>query len=366
MSSVVVIHAPEDALPARALAEKLRQSGFQVTLEHPPGEALRQAAAGAQTSVALWSPSAVQNPGMVEDVAQIRAGGRQVIHASMQNAPPPGPFSEDRAVNLTGWRGEDTFQPWRDLARLVAEAAGVAPPEPPAAQGSGFFQPGRPGAETTAPQPTPEPAPVARPVHVEPPPPAQPRPAPAEAEAKRGGAGMLIGALVVLLIAAGGAGGYFYWRQTQGSQHAAAWEEVDRNDPQALRAFIAGDPGAYRSEAQAALAELEERSFEAASDADTIEALEAFLRDFPSSEHALRVRGHIAELEQLEANAPPEATLDEPPLEEPGTDPDLLPPGTLPPTPTPAPAPVPAPSPEPEPAPQDESGGPAPLTPPAE
>lgn len=364
MSSVVVIHAPEDALPARALAEKLRQSGFQVTLEHPPGEPLRQAAALARVSVALWSPNAVQNAALIEDVTHVRASG-QVIHASMQNAPAPAQFGEDRAVNLTGWRGEDAFQPWRELAQQTAEAAGVTLPAPRVLQNSGFFQPGRAaeepgtrpatvqGAQRAAAEP-PQPKPQPRP---------QPQPAPSAAppaEPKRGGGGMLIGALVVLALAAAGAGGFYFWRQTQSTQHAAQWEEVDRNDPQALRAFIAGDPGAYRGEAQAALAELEERSYEAASDADTIEALEAFLRDFPSSEHALRVRGHIAELEQLEANAPPE-TPQPPLLEEPGTDPDLLPPGTLPPAPAPAPAPTP-----PEPAPQDESGGPAPITPPAE
>ena len=106
-----------------------------------------------------------------------------------------------------------------------------------------------------------------------------------------------------------------------------------------MRAFISGDPGDHREQAQQALAELEERSFEAASDSDTIEAFEAFLNDFPESQHALAARGRIAELQTLtpadSTAAPADTTAP--------TDPDLVPPGTTP----------------------DATGGPAPITPPA-
>jgi hypothetical protein len=103
----------------------------------------------------------------------------------------------------------------------------------------------------------------------------------------------------VALLVAGvlGGGGYWYFTQQQGAQStSAAWDEVARNDAGALRAFLSGDPGQYRDDAVQALADLEERSYEAASDSDTVEAFEAFLNDFPQSEHAMRARGRIAEL----------------------------------------------------------------------
>jgi hypothetical protein len=88
-----------------------------------------------------------------------------------------------------------------------------------------------------------------------------------------------------------------WWQQSQSSHASAAFDQIDRNDPGALRAFIAANSGAVKSQAEGALSELEERSYEAASDADTIEALQQFLRDFPNSQHALSARGRIAELQ---------------------------------------------------------------------
>jgi hypothetical protein len=151
----------------------------------------------------------------------------------------------------------------------------------------------------------------------------------------------MIAAIAVAVIAIAG-GGYWFWSQSQSAQASStAWENVERNNAGALRAFISSNPGQFRDEAEAALAELEERSYEAASDADTIEALEAFLSDFPDSEHALAARGRIAELQSL-----PEAPVEEETVaaeEEAPADPDLVPPGTTP---------------------EATVGGPAPLTPP--
>ena len=110
--------------------------------------------------------------------------------------------------------------------------------------------------------------------------------------------GLILGIVALVVVLGGGAVGYMWW-QGQNASHAsaAAFEQIDRNDPTALRAFIAANSGAAKSQAEGALTELEERSFEAASDADTIEALQGFLRDFPQSSHALAARGRIAELQ---------------------------------------------------------------------
>src|SRR6185503_14063646 len=122
---------------------------------------------------------------------------------------------------------------------------------------------------------------------------------------KKGG-GMMMIIIAVVVLAIGGSGGYFWWSQQQGARAAAtAFESIDRNDPAALRAFIAGQSGPAKTQAESALSELEERSYEAASDTDTVEALQGFVRDFPDSQHALAARGRIAELQTNAANGAP-------------------------------------------------------------
>lgn len=362
MPTVVIIHAPDDAMPARALAEKLRQARVTVTLDKPLGEETRAAVKSAQAAIVLWSPRSIGQTALAEDVNFAR-GKPGVIHACMQNTPTPDRFRSDKAVNLTGWRGEDDFPAWRDLAKLVTDKVGVAPLPPPAPRtGSGFFQPGRPSDAGPPPGPTPQPRQGAQqPPRYAPPPPrsspassAPPRAAqrshlravPDEPPpSKKGGGGLVIGLIGLVAVAALGGGGYYFWNQSQNARTtSAAWESVEQNNAASLRAFIAGDPGEYRDEAETALAELEERTFEAASDADTVEALEAFLNDFPDSEHALVVRGRIAELQSQ--TQPP--TVEETPADGATTDPDLVPPGSTPtgpaqitpPAPTPAPAPA--------------------------
>jgi hypothetical protein len=356
MATVVILHAAEDTLPARALAEKLRLAKLTVVTDKQPGEDVRAAARVADLSVALWSPRSVSQQALLEDVASLKG---KVLHATMQSAAAPEAFRSDKVINLTGWRGEDDFAAWRQLAALVTEKVGVAPLPPPAPRPpSGFFEPGR---AATGRAPTPEQPQRAKPAPAQQKQASRPAPQPAQAaspsEPKRGGMGLMIGGAVAAIVIIGG--GFFAWTQTQQAQTTSAvWEDVERNDASALRAFINGAPGSYREEALAALAELEERSFEAASDADSIEVLEAFLVDFPESEHAISVRGRIAELESQ--SQPPADALPALPTEEPATpDPDLVPPDSAPtPTPTPdtgtgGPVTLAPPAPEPTPAPTD-------------
>ena len=168
---------------------------------------------------------------------------------------------------------------------------------------------------------------------------------------------MMIAIIALVIVLAGAGGGYFWWSQQQ-SAHASstAWEAIDRNDPGALRAFIAAQSGPLKQEAQAALSQLEERSYEAASDTDTVEALQGFVRDFPDSQHVLAARGRIAELQANAANgAPATATTTATTT---AASPDLVPPGataTATTTTTTTPAPTTPPT-----------AGPAPLTPPGQ
>jgi hypothetical protein len=358
MVTVAIIHAAEDALPARALAEKLRLAKLTVVLEKSPGEEQRNAARDAKATVALWSPRSVTQQALIDDAAFAR-GKTKLLHASMQNAAVPDAFRSDKAVNLTGWRGEDDFPAWRELAKLVTEKAGVAPLPPPTPKPpSGFFQPGVVRAEAQAATPAPrgqqrgQSAPPPRPHQAAPRPsqappraaPPRPAPPPHVAEESRGGGMVMIAAIVFVVVALAGGGGYWFWSQQQNaSSTSAAWESVDTGNADALRAFIDGDPGDYRDDAQQALGALEERSYEAASDADTIEAFEAFLNDFPESEHALAARGRIAELQAM-PQTPVEGEVLPITPDATAPDPDLVPPGSE--------------------TPPD--GGPATLTPPSE
>lgn len=371
MASVAIIHAAEDALPARALAEKLRQAKLTVILEKLPGEDLRAALKDAKVSIALWSPRSNTQQQLIDD-ASFAKGKTKLIHACMQNASAPDPFKSDKIVNLTGWRGEDDFAPWRELAKLVTDRAGVAALPPPAPRPpSGFFQPGvvretqtasagAAQARSAAPPPrqSAPPPPPPRPQQAAPRPAAAPptrAPAPHGAEPAReksggGGRMALIAIVTFIVVALVGGGGYYFWSQSQNADAAAlAWQAVDANDASAIRAFLDGDPGDYREQAQQALSQLEERSYEAASDADTIEAFESFLNDFPDSQHALAARGRIAELQSLQPSPIPGATTTAPAT----PDPDLVPPGAA--------APVPAPAPPEAPV----NSGPAAITPPA-
>ena len=340
MPSVVIIHAAEDTLPARALAEKLRQAQLQVVLEKSPGEELRNAIKSAPVTIALWSPRSAQNEELAEEVKFAR-GKSTVFHALMQSAPAPDAFRSDRSVNLTGWRGEDEFEPWRQLAKLITDKAGVAPLPPPVPKpASGFFQPGRPGEGAPQPGARPQQAPQPQQRGAQQPrqqaqqrqAPQQRAPAPQpqrsiprqDAEPKKGGGMVVIAAIVVVLVAGLGAGGYWYMNQNGVSSTSAAWDSVARDDADALRQFIDGDPGQHRGDAEQALAALEERSFASANETSTIEAYEAFLNDFPDSQHATRANGRIAELRL--AQPATETPTEEVPLG-PETDPDLLPPG---------------------------------------
>ena len=137
---------------------------------------------------------------------------------------------------------------------------------------------------------------------------------------------MVIGIITFLVVAGAGVGGYFYMNNMQGSQAAASgWESVEQNDASSIRAFLAGEPGEFRDEAETALATLEEQTFDAARDADTIEAFEGFLTDFPESDHAIEARGRIAELRSMpaEGEVPVEGVTTET-----LPDPDLVPPGS--------------------------------------
>ncbi len=310
MAQVVIVHALEDTLPARALAEKLRRVELEVTLEQPAGEETRRALETAALAIALWSPKSVGQAGHIEDVTYARERG-PVLHAVMQNAAAPSQFHQDRGVNLTGWRGEEDFPAWRQLAKFVAEAAGVTPPPPPTPQpDSGFFSPGRAAAAAGAPNPV-------REREIAPLKPGPEAAAPERAKVPKRSSGLILATLAVAALGGAG-GGFYFWNQSRAPAEArSVLDQLDPNDAESLRALINGDSGELSERAQRALSDLEERSFEAASDADIAE-LEAFLSEFPQSQHAAAARLRLAELQRT-ATVEPQP---EPPSEPVRADPE--------------------------------------------
>ena len=353
MASVVIVHAAEDALPARALAEKLRQAKLTVTLELPAGSGqLHDAIKAANASVALWSPRSVDQGAVVED-AQFAKKNGGVIHARMQNAALPQPFGSDKSIDLTGWRGEDEFAAWRDLAKAVTSKAGVGMiPPPPPRPPSGFFQPGAinpqavAGAEREARRSPPpraqqprQAAPQQRSA------PQQQRSAPQERSSGGGGGGggktMMIAIITFIVVAIAAGGGWYFYNNMQSTQAAqSTWGDLDKTDAAALRAFIAGTPGEFKDDAETALKQLEEQSWDAAQEADSIDAFQGFARDFPQSEHVLQARGRIAELQAQPVIQ--ETTTDTTTATT--TDPDLVPPNATGEGPAPLTPPAPAPT----------------------
>lgn len=361
MPTVVILHAAEDTLPARALAEKVRQAKLEVVSEKS-GDEVRNALKSAQVSIVLWSPRSVGQAELAENASFAKSKSK-LIHATMQGAQPPAPFTNEQAVNLTGWRGEDDYPPWRELAQLVTSKAGVAPLPPPAVKpASGFFQPGavtpQPPAgqaqgqaqqrnqqqrppqqqqQRAAPQQQQQRA--AQPQQQSRPTPSR---APAEAGEKKGGANMVLIAIITFIVVAvvGGGG---YWFMTQ-NNNGAEYASVDATSVTALREFLAGDPSdADRERAEADLEQLEAAALSDARAANSIEAWEAFLRDFPDSDEAVFARGQIEQLRLQQSTAPPALGPDGLPLAPDATaplSPDLEPPPATTPTPVPSDGPA--------------------------
>ncbi len=144
----------------------------------------------------------------------------------------------------------------------------------------------------------------------------------------------MIAIAAVVAVGAIGAGGYWFLnRDAATSAETVTFDDVDLGSAEALRAFISSTrSNAERAQAEEALVTLEQQSLDAARDANTIEAFEAFLRDFPESEEAIFVQGQIQELRLQEANTPAApATTEAPPTgETTEPNPDLVPPNTTP------------------------------------
>ncbi|MBL8548484.1 MAG: toll/interleukin-1 receptor domain-containing protein [Hyphomonadaceae bacterium] len=127
MAGVVIINAREDGAPAQALAEKLGALGLQASFSLG-GEMLRDAAVRGDVVIALWSPHSYFRNELI-DAAALARDQHRLVHARMQNTPIPNEFEHDGSIDLTGWRGEENFQPWRQLLNAVSGILYAPPPD---------------------------------------------------------------------------------------------------------------------------------------------------------------------------------------------------------------------------------------------
>lgn len=264
MTDIFISYAHEDQAFVRRLVSALEAEGLSVWWDHtiPPGQSwdsfIARGIEEARCCIVLWSKHSVASD-WVKEEATLAKEADKLLPAQIDDCLPPIGFRRIQAAQLKGWNGRADDAQW---TMLVREARSIVT---------------RTSGGTVASGPN------AHPPYV-----------PSPAAKKMPWA--IVGGLALVIAFVGG-GGYYFWAHSQSANAAAsAWQSVDQNNAYALREFIAGNPDDYLEDAQQALAELEERVYEAASDADTIEALESFLSDFPESNHALAARGRIAEL----------------------------------------------------------------------
>jgi hypothetical protein len=142
-SRVLILHVPENALAARALAEKLRSVSLRPVHDVPlQGAGIDSEMNKAGQICALWSPQSVDSVAIAA-LAQSAASSGRLTNVAMISAPVPEPFKAAPTVNLTGWRGEDDYRPWRELAAHLTRVAGMQLPPLAPRPPSGFFTPGR-------------------------------------------------------------------------------------------------------------------------------------------------------------------------------------------------------------------------------
>lgn len=140
---ILILHVPENALHARALAGKLGSLPLRTVYEVPlQGQEIEEEMKLAGQVCAFWSPQSVGSS-TLSMLARSAFDLGTLVNVTMINASAPESFGSAPTVNLTGWRGEDDYPPWRELAVHLTKVAGVPLPPLVPRPASGFFKPGR-------------------------------------------------------------------------------------------------------------------------------------------------------------------------------------------------------------------------------
>lgn len=262
MADIFLSYASSDRASAARVQRALAQAGYVVfwDQEIPPGADwdtwIRGKLTAARVVVVLWSKRSIASSN-VRHEAMIARDANKLLPVLIETLAPsdfPMGLYMVQALNLTNWNGDARA----DVAqRLLAELNARNASPQPLGQGS------------------------------------TPAPPPNNAVA------ITIGITVAVALIALAVFGQRPDAASHDTADAAAWAQLDKTDPAALRSFQAGAEGDFRDQAEQVLAQLEESHFALAQEADSIEAFEAFLTDFPGSSHTNAARGRIVELRQV-------------------------------------------------------------------
>lgn len=129
MSQVFISYARPDEPLACAVADGLRQGGFDVWRDdelpahRPYAEVIQERITEAQAVVVLWSAEAAKSQWVRAEADTARAA-LTLVQASIDGTIPPMPFNQIQCADLRAWNGQPGAPGWRKLIASVAELAG--------------------------------------------------------------------------------------------------------------------------------------------------------------------------------------------------------------------------------------------------
>ncbi|MBI1250833.1 MAG: hypothetical protein GC189_05115 [Alphaproteobacteria bacterium] len=135
MTVILLAHAPGARGRAALIAKALAAAGFEVRdavlgAASPRGRAsAAQTVASADRVLVLWSNDARHAPGLGALARRAVAAGKlSVARLDASSLPLRG---RQAPVDLSRWTGRQTWQPWRALLAQLSGAAGPTPPPEP-------------------------------------------------------------------------------------------------------------------------------------------------------------------------------------------------------------------------------------------
>jgi adenylate cyclase len=140
MSHVFVSYARSDEDLAAAIADALREAGYEVWRDdelpahRSYADVIEERIKGAGAVVVLWSAAAAKSQ-WVRAEADTARSALTLVQATLDGTIPPMPFNQIQCADLKSWDGQRTSPGWKKLVASVAELAGPveAKAEPPRA-----------------------------------------------------------------------------------------------------------------------------------------------------------------------------------------------------------------------------------------
>jgi adenylate cyclase len=139
MADIFVSYARTNESDAELIAEALRAHGYgvwrddELPAHRSYADVIEERINSAKAVVVLWSAESARSQWVRAEADAARAAGT-LAQASIDGGIPPMPFNQIQCADLKGWKGATDCVGWRKLVASVAELAGAAQSESPAAQ----------------------------------------------------------------------------------------------------------------------------------------------------------------------------------------------------------------------------------------